>query len=148
LPQSTLSTQQLTKNFGRIQAVSLATLEVKTGQIVGLIGPNDAGKTTRMNLISRVLESSSGSIHLDAQDVTKEGSMGMARLGVARSFQNFRLFKGLSVRENVEVAASIHFRNSSYKVSVDEALARFDLLEVANRKAGTLAYGFQHLLEL
>jgi branched-chain amino acid transport system permease protein len=148
LVQSILSTQKLTKNFGNIQAVSSVSINVKTGEIVGLIGPNGAGKTTMMNLISGVLDSSSGSITLDTNDVTKMGSMDMARLGVARSFQNLRLFKGLTVRENVEVSASIakRFRNS-YQVTVDEALGRFDLLKVADRKAGTLAYGFQRRVE-
>ncbi len=148
LAPSTLATHQLTKNFGRIQAVSRTSLEVQTGQIVGLIGPNGAGKTTMLNLISGVLDSSEGTLTLDGKDVTKEGSMGMARLGVARSFQNLRLFKDLSVRENVEVAASIAKRfRGAYQVSVDEALARFDLLEVAEHKAGTLAYGFQRRVE-
>ncbi len=148
LPSSTLATYTLTKNFGKIQAVSRASIEVQTGQIVGLIGPNGAGKTTMMNLISGVLDSSEGTITLNAKDVTKEGSMGMARLGVARSFQNLRLFKDLTVRENVEVAASIAKRfPGAYTVSVDEALARFDLLEVSSRKAGTLAYGFQRRVE-
>lgn len=148
LPLSQLSAQHLTKNFGKIQAVSRASIEVKTGQIVGLIGPNGAGKTTMMNLISGVLDSSEGSITLDGKDLTKVGSMGMARLGVARSFQNLRLFKDLTVKENVEVAASIarSFRGA-FAVSVDDALARFDLLEVADRKAGTLAYGFQRRVE-
>ncbi len=148
LPSSVLATHNLTKNFGKIQAVGRASIEVKTGQIVGLIGPNGAGKTTMMNLISGVLDSSEGAVTLNAKDVTKDGSMGMARLGVARSFQNLRLFKDLTVRENVEVAASIAKRfPGAYTVSVDEALARFDLLEVATRKAGTLAYGFQRRVE-
>jgi branched-chain amino acid transport system permease protein len=144
---NTLATKKLGKTFGRIQAVKDASLEVKTGQIIGLIGPNGAGKTTMMNLISGVLDSSQGAIMLDSKDVTRAGSMGMARSGVARSFQNLRLFKDLTVRENVEVAASVAKHRSSYQVSVDEALARFDLLEVATRKAGTLAYGFQRRVE-
>jgi branched-chain amino acid transport system permease protein len=148
LTPSLLAAKNLTKNFGNIQAVSRASLEVKTGQIVGLIGPNGAGKTTMMNLISGVLSPSEGSITLDATDVSRASSMDMARLGVARSFQNLRLFKDLTVRENVEVAASLAKRfRKQYEVSVDEALERFDLLEVSQRKAGTLAYGFQRRVE-
>jgi branched-chain amino acid transport system permease protein len=148
LTPSVLAAKNLSKNFGNIQAVSRASLEVKTGQIVGLIGPNGAGKTTMMNLISGVLAPSDGTITLDLADVSQASSMGMARLGVARSFQNLRLFKDLTVRENVEVAASIAKRFAKqYEVSVDEALERFDLLEVAQRKAGTLAYGFQRRVE-
>ena len=96
-----LEVKNIYKSFGGVKAIQDFSLEANTGEIHGIIGPNGAGKTTSFNVISGVYPADEGSVHLDGQDVTKMEQYKITRLGMGRTFQNIRLFKGLTVLENV-----------------------------------------------
>lgn len=96
-----LEVKNIYKSFGGVKAIQDFSLEANTGEIHGIIGPNGAGKTTIFNVISGVYPADEGSVHLDGQDVTKMEQYKITRLGMGRTFQNIRLFKGLTVLENV-----------------------------------------------
>jgi branched-chain amino acid transport system permease protein len=130
------------RSFGGLRAVDGVNLRLATGEIVGLIGPNGAGKSTLLGLISGVLRPDAGRVTIDGADVTGWPAWRMARQGLGRTFQNIRLFRNLSVRENVDVAA----RRSG--LDAEPLLARFGLGALARRPAGTLAYGPQRRLEI
>lgn len=91
----------VSKSFGGIKAVVDFSMKVEEGQIVGIIGPNGAGKTTLFNLVSGIYTADSGSLILDGVDITKKQQHEIALLGLSRTFQNIRLFKGLTCLENV-----------------------------------------------
>ncbi len=163
-----LEVNQLTKNFGGLAAVSNVSLKLEEQELVGLIGPNGAGKTTFFNLLTGVYEPTEGTVTLSTADGVKTLN-GMApykinQLGLARTFQNIRLFKDQSVLENVMVAMHGHnhdaiwssiFRTKSYyeteakmKAKALELLEIFDLAQYAQDKAKNLAYGQQRRLEI
>jgi branched-chain amino acid transport system permease protein len=137
-----LSGEGLVKRFGGLSAVDGVRFALKPGEIVGLIGPNGAGKSTLLALISGVLAPDAGAVALDGRKLTGDAPWRGARARLGRTFQNIRLFRELSVAENVAVAA---LRSGA---SVEGVLARFDLASVAHRAAGTLAYGPQRRLEI
>ena len=101
---SLLSVKEIYKNFGGVKAIQGFSLEADAGNIYGIIGPNGAGKTTIFNVISGVYPADKGSVELDGKDITKMEQYKITRLGMGRTFQNIRLFKGLSVEENVMCA--------------------------------------------
>lgn len=149
-----LTADDLRKNFSGVAAVDGVSLEVRSGEIVGLIGPNGAGKTTVMNLLSGVLPPDTGTVSIGSQPLPRQLHR-VARRGVARTFQNIRLFNELTVAENVEVTAHVARHRSSRsegaqppRFTVPQLLAHFDLLPLAYRDAGTLAYGDQRRLEI
>lgn len=149
-----LKAKDAEKHFSGLRAVDGVTLEVGSGEIVGLIGPNGAGKTTMMNLLSGVLEPDSGSITIGDEPLPRK-LHNVARHGVARTFQNIRLFGSLTVAQNVEVTAHVANRHgltahggAPLRLSVPQLLDHFDLLELADRPSGTLAYGEQRRLEI
>lgn len=92
-------------HFDGVKAVDDVSIEVRSGQVVGLIGPNGSGKTTTLNLLSGMLKASAGAIHLDDVDLTGMSMRKRVRLGVVRTFQSGRVFGRLTVMENVEAAA-------------------------------------------
>ena len=92
-----LKTENLGIEFGGLTAVKDFDIEMKANQIYGLIGPNGAGKTTIFNLLTKVYEPTHGSIYLNGKDITKESIVSVNQLGIARTFQNIRLFKDLTV---------------------------------------------------
>jgi branched-chain amino acid transport system ATP-binding protein len=98
---SLLEMHQVCKNFGGVKAVVDFSMKADSNQIVGIIGPNGAGKTTIFNVISGIYSADSGSILLDGVDVTKKQQHEIALMGVSRTFQNIRLFRGLTCLENV-----------------------------------------------
>jgi ABC-type branched-subunit amino acid transport system ATPase component len=146
-----LSVEAVSKTFGGVQALREASLACAAGEILGLIGPNGAGKSTLVNAISGTLRPERGSITLDGRDLTGRGAEYCARAGVARTFQNIRLFKDLTVRQNVEVAY-ITCRATRAKqaagIDIDALLAQYGLDELADVPAGTLPYGSQRRLEI
>lgn len=95
----------LSVRYGGVTALDAVSLELSPGERVGLIGPNGAGKTTLLDAISGFVEPFGGAITLDSRDITKLGPRARSRLGLCRTFQGLRLFAGLSIGENVEVAA-------------------------------------------
>jgi ABC-type branched-subunit amino acid transport system ATPase component len=145
-----LSTEGVTVRFGGFTALSDVSIEVAPDEIVGLIGPNGAGKTTLLNVVTGVVPTTSGTYTLGSTELTGRPAHHIARAGLARTFQNLRLFSDLSVRENVEIAAlsAGRHRGEGVRVPVDELLAAGDLWDVQHRRAGALDYGAQRRLEL
>lgn len=159
-----LDVQKLTKNFGGLTAVSDVSLELNEGELVGLIGPNGAGKTTLFNLLTGVYEPSEGTVTLDGHLLNGKAPYKIATLGLSRTFQNIRLFKDLTVLDNVLVAFGNHhkphvlasfFRLPAFykneeelKAKALELLAIFDLDKEAETLAKNLAYGQQRRLEI
>ena len=159
-----LDVQKLTKNFGGLTAVSDVSLELNDGELVGLIGPNGAGKTTLFNLLTGVYEPSEGTVTLDGHLLNGKAPYKIATLGLSRTFQNIRLFKDLTVLDNVLIAFGNHhkphvlasfFRLPAFykneeelKAKALELLAIFDLDKEAETLAKNLAYGQQRRLEI
>ncbi len=161
-----LSVRNLAKHFDGLVAVDDVSLDVPAGSIVGIIGPNGSGKTTLINMITGVYVPSAGDILFDGQSVAGRKSFEIARIGIARTFQNIRLFDDLSVLENVMVGADAA-RGGAYfsallglgtelRREADAArdamalLASFsdDLVRRADVKAGTLPYADKRRLEI
>jgi len=147
---SVLQAAKVTVHFGGYQALDNASLEATAGEVVGLIGPNGAGKTTLLNVITGLVRSDSGRIELDGTVLTGLSPYGIARSGLARTFQNFRLFSALSVRENIGVVhlMATRFRQSRSLPPVDTLVAQAGLWEHRDRRAAELDYGSARRLEL
>lgn len=161
---SLLSVRELTKRFGGLVAVSDYKLELPKGEIYGLIGPNGAGKTTVFNIITGYIKPDKGSIRFEGNDITGLPSSRVSRLGIARTFQNLRIFRRLTVRENLLVGRHKSFSysvldtlimSSRYRdeeldgeSEVEEVMVELDLKEYSDRKAGELPYGIQRLVEI
>jgi branched-chain amino acid transport system permease protein len=145
-----LVVREVTVRFGGFMALDGAGLRVRPGEIVGLIGPNGAGKTTLFNVVTGLVDEESGTVTLGDRDLSDDPPHRIARAGLARTFQNLRLFPTQSVRENVAVAAlsARHYRSHRAPVDVDELLERAGLAGMAERRAATLDYGNQRRLEL
>ena len=146
-----LSVDTISKHFGGVYAVREVSLECQRGEILGLIGPNGAGKTTLMNLITGVSPSDSGTVMLDGKRLNRLSPRKRAYAGVARTFQNIRLFEHLTVRQNVEVAftsSEFHRARQVSGMTIDGLLDQMDLLEMADRPAPNLPYGYQRRLEI
>ena len=151
-------------DFGGLTAVDDFNLIVGKTEIAGLIGPNGAGKTTVFNLLTKVYQPTRGTILLDGQDTSKMTTVDANRAGIARTFQNIRLFNNLSVEDNVKVAMSKDFsyttlggilRLPRYYRQEEEAhqkalelLRIFDMQDLAETAAGNLPYGAQRRLEI
>jgi branched-chain amino acid transport system ATP-binding protein len=141
----------LSKRFGGVFAVRGVTLTCGAGEILGLIGPNGAGKSTLVNLITGTLVPDTGSVTMDGHPMRGLSVPATARTGIARTFQNIRLFAHLTVRQNVEVAhttATRHCGDGRAPHSVDDLLDRMGLADRADRMATTLPYGLQRRLEI
>lgn len=159
-----LDVQNLCISFGGLRAVDDFEVHIKKGQLYGLIGPNGAGKTTVFNLLTGVYKPNEGIIKLDGVDITGKRTMDINKEGIARTFQNIRLFKRMSVLDNVK--AGLHnnykysslagiFRMPSYRrveKEMDERamelLEVFDLGGEADYLAANLPYGKQRKLEI
>lgn len=159
-----LELKSVSKVFGGIHAVSDMSFRVERGELAGLIGPNGAGKTTIFNLVTGVYDVSSGDIELRGQNINKLKTYEVISLGVARTFQNLRLFASSSVLENVMTAAQQHnkyrfleavthlgrwkaLEGKTCRESM-ELLDRVGLADRADQAAGTLPYGLQRRLEI
>ena len=103
MKNTVLKTNNISIVFGGLHAVDNFSIEIKEGELVGLIGPNGAGKTTVFNMLTGVYTPTSGTVELNGQDVTKMSPHNRVKIGIARTFQNIRLFKRMSVLENVKV---------------------------------------------
>ena len=154
-----LQVENLTKDFGGLRAVSALSFELKKGEILGLIGPNGAGKTTFVNLLSGLIAPTSGEVLLKGRDVTRVAQAARVKLGIARTFQINRLFRGLSVLENVYLsvaervgAAPSMIRPAGLRRDVVEEsmhlLETLKLAENARHRISELPYGRQRLVEL
>ncbi|HEL1556390.1 TPA: ABC transporter ATP-binding protein [Streptococcus suis] len=159
-----LEVKDLTKNFGGLTAVGDVTMELHEGELVGLIGPNGAGKTTLFNLLTGVYEPSEGTITLAGTLLNGKAPSKIASLGLGRTFQNIRLFKNMTVLENVLIGLGNHgkaevfasffrlpafYKNEeSLKTKAIELLKIFDLDGDADTLAKNLPYGQQRRLEI
>ncbi len=159
-----LEVRNLGISFGGLRAVDGFEVEIKKGQLYGLIGPNGAGKTTVFNLLTGVYKPDDGKIELDGKNITGSRTIDINKAGIARTFQNIRLFKELSVLDNVKVGlhnlysyptiAGIFRLPSYFKVEKEmnekamELLKVFDLEKEADVLASNLPYGKQRKLEI
>ena len=144
-----LSVKNLTKGFEGVKAVSKVSLDIPTGRVTGLIGPNGAGKSTLVNLLSRQYDADEGEVAFAGFDLTKISREQIAQLGLARSFQNLRMFKGLTSYENVFVAALAKGLDKKTAAAVTlRELNDFDLGAVADMRANELPYGARKRLEI
>lgn len=159
-----LDVKNLSISFGGLKAVDDFSITIKKGQLYGLIGPNGAGKTTIFNLLTGVYKPDGGRILLDGKDITGHKAIQINQAGIARTFQNIRLFKELSVLDNVKVGLHNHHKYSTlsgilrlpsyYKVEKEmderamELLKVFDLDKEFDYKASNLPYGKQRKLEI
>lgn len=162
--ENVLDVKNLGISFGGLRAVNDFSVSIKKEQLYGLIGPNGAGKTTIFNLLTGVYKPDSGKIILDGTDVTGKSTIDINKAGIARTFQNIRLFSQLSVLDNVKVGLHNNHSYSTvesifrlprfHKVEKEmneiamELLEVFGLKEEANVQAQNLPYGQQRKLEI
>lgn len=146
---ATLKASNLQKSFAGIKAVRGVSFEAPTAQVTGLIGPNGAGKSTLVNLLTRAYQADSGSAQIGSVDLTRITHHKVPSHGVSRSFQNLRLFSGMTAYENVLVAALAagHDRKTAAAITLRE-LDAFDVGEVAGYRADGLPYGARKRLEI
>ena len=161
---SILRTDSITMKFGGLTAVSELSLNIPTNGIVGLIGPNGAGKTTIFNMITGVYTPTTGNIIFDKIDITGMKSHLITKNGIARTFQNIRLFKDLTVLDNVMIANHLRLKSNilssilrtpDYREKEEhilkkslQLLEQTGLLEYKDDKASSLPYGKQRKLEI
>ena len=159
-----LSCRDVSINFGGVKAVQNVTLDIERGSITSIIGPNGAGKTTFFNIVSGVYKPTSGQVIFDGKDITNLKQHEVSRLGMARTFQNIRLFGQLDNVRNVQSALDARADYNIFdailglpkKKNVDsenlktamECLALVGLEEFAHDRPGSLPYGMQRKLEL
>jgi branched-chain amino acid transport system ATP-binding protein len=159
-----LQLDKATIRFGGLTAVSELDLQIGRNELVGLIGPNGAGKTTVFNLVTGVYQPTGGAIFFDGQSTANRKLHQLARLGIARTFQNIRLFASMTVFDNVRTAARLHcprgLRNALWRghafgdgegqiaAQVMELLEIFQLGKLHDAAAKSLSYGDQRRLEI
>ena len=159
-----LVAKDISISFGALKAVDSFNLEINSGELIGLIGPNGAGKTTVFNILTGVYNASSGEYTLDRENVIKTSTSALVKKGLARTFQNIRLFKYLSVLDNVVAAYNFRMKYGilsgmlrfpnfwrEEKEAKEKAMALlkiFDLDKYAGMHAGNLPYGEQRKLEI
>ena len=159
-----LEVNHLSIQFGGLRAVDGFHVNIEKGELYGLIGPNGAGKTTIFNLLTGVYKPTEGIIKLDGQDITGKNTIEINKTGIARTFQNIRLFKDMPVLDNVKVGLHNHHAYSTltgilrlpkyFRVEKEmneramEILKVFDLDKEADTLAGNLPYGKQRKLEI
>ena len=164
MAKTVLKANNISIVFGGLRAVDNFSVEIKEGELVGLIGPNGAGKTTVFNMLTGVYTPTSGTIELCEKDVTNMIPHNRVKIGISRTFQNIRLFKRMSVLENVKVSANINmnysifdgiFKTKKYWEQEDKAtkeameiLEVLGLAEYADTQAQNLPYGKQRKLEI
>ncbi|WP_156300326.1 ABC transporter ATP-binding protein [Streptobacillus canis] len=159
-----LETKVLTLRFGGLTAVKGVNVEINNGELIGLIGPNGAGKTSFFNLLTGVYQPSEGEIFLNGENISFMKTHKIVALGMARTFQNIRLFKQLTVLDNIRISLdqkkdystidamfrTKKFRDYEYE-TIEKAksiLKIFELDEIAEHRADSLSYGNQRKLEI
>ena len=159
-----LKTNTITMQFGGLTAVKDLSLDIHNGEIVAVIGPNGAGKTTAFNMITGVYKPTAGKILFGDQDITGLKPHLITRQGMARTFQNIRLFKDLSVEDNIFIAQHLHLKSNLYQAmfrlpgyqkeekhileKVYFLLDKVGLADLSQEKASSLPYGLQRKLEI
>ena len=157
-----LNVKNLTIKFGGLTAVNMVNMEIGDNNLVGLIGPNGAGKTTLFNMLTGVYKPTEGNIVLDGNDITGATPEAISKAGIARTFQNIRLWKSQTVFENVLIAkhcrCSANLLSATFRLNADEEkrqreecehlLQVLGLQEVRNELATGLPYGLQRRVEI
>jgi branched-chain amino acid transport system ATP-binding protein len=159
-----LAATALSKRFGGVRAVTDVSLKVARGEIVSIIGPNGAGKTSLLNMISGFYRPTSGTIAFEGRDITNTKPSAIAKLGIARTFQNIALFGGLTVLDNIMLGRHIHMRAGVFtslvywgparrelvrhRARVEELIEFLKLEDIRKQPAGALPYGLRKRVEL
>lgn len=159
-----LEAKDISIEFGGLKAVSNFNITIKENELVGLIGPNGAGKTTVFNLLTGVYKPTHGEVYLEGENITKFSSHIRVSKGITRTFQNIRLFKKMSVMDNVKTACGFKMRYSPFSAifrtkkfwkvekefdeKVNEILEILGLKEYSEEIAANLPYGMQRKLEI
>jgi branched-chain amino acid transport system ATP-binding protein len=159
-----LEIREASKAFGGVQAVTRVALEAQKGEILSVIGPNGAGKTTVLNMISGFYHPDSGRISLEGRDVTDLAPSRIAELGVARTFQNIALFRGMTVLDNLMLGRHVHMKTGVFgaflywglaqreevlhRKRVEDIIDFLRIQDLRRRPTGSLAYGLQKRVEL
>jgi branched-chain amino acid transport system ATP-binding protein len=137
-----LAAERVTVRFGGLVATDDVSIAIAPGEVLGLIGPNGAGKTTLVNVLSGFQRAHSGNVRLAGRDMTRLAPNAFARAGIVRSFQAVRLFKGMTVAENVEVSlASSGMGRAEARSQARALLNDFELAHRADQQADRLSYG-------
>jgi len=161
---SLFQVRDLAVQFGGIRAVDGVSFEVEQGSIFTIIGPNGAGKTTIFNLVSRINDPTAGSIHFDGQDITRVMANQVAKLGIARTFQNIELFDNANVVQNILVGCHVHVATSLWseilrlpsftraeveaRRNVEKIVDFLGLDQYRDSTVGSLPYGVRKMVEL
>ena len=159
-----LQIQEVSKAFGGVQAVNRVSLEVNRGDLISVIGPNGAGKTSLLNMISGFYHPDHGRITLDGVDVTHAAPSRIAEHGVARTFQNIALFRGMTVLDNLMLGRHVHMKTGvlgafaywglaqreevGHRKRVEDIIDFLRIQDLRRRPTGSLAYGLQKRVEL
>src|SRR5712691_9596340 len=143
-PLPLLEVDNVSKRFGGIVALDGVSFDAEPGEIVGLIGPNGAGKTTAFNVITRLYTPDEGDVRFDRETLLETPPSGIVQRGIARTFQNVELFRGMTVLDNVRVGA--HARHGEQRP--EEVLFYVSLNSVRDRPVSDLPYGTQKRVEL
>jgi branched-chain amino acid transport system ATP-binding protein len=159
-----LDITDVSKSFGGVQAVGRVSLEVRRGEILSVIGPNGAGKTTLLNMISGFYHPDSGRIVLEGGDVTHDSPSHLAELGIARTFQNIALFRGMTVLDNLMLGRHVRMKSGVlasfiywgfaqreevvHRRRVEDIIDFLRIQDLRRRPCGSLAYGLQKRVEL
>jgi branched-chain amino acid transport system ATP-binding protein len=163
-PGTLIAVTEVSKSFGGVQAVTRVSLDVPRGDIISVIGPNGAGKTSLLNMISGFYHPDSGRIALEGRDITNLAPSAIAALGVARTFQNIALFRGMTVLDNLMLGRHVHMKAgvlSSFlywrlaqkeevvhRRRVEDIIDFLKIQDLRKRPTGSLAYGLQKRVEL
>ncbi len=159
-----LRIEQVSKSFAGVQALLRVNVEVQKGEILSVIGPNGAGKTTLINCVNGVFHPEEGRILLDGTDITRLAPSRIAALGIARTFQNIALFRGMTVLDNLMLGRHIHMKNGVFRSllywgpgqkeevehrnAVEDIVDFLEIEAVRKQMVGSLPYGLQKRVEL
>jgi branched-chain amino acid transport system ATP-binding protein len=163
-PSVLVEIRDVSKAFGGVQAVARVSLDVTRGDIVSVIGPNGAGKTTVLNMISGFYHPDTGRITLEGRDISDVAPSRIAELGVARTFQNIALFRGMTVLDNLMLGRHVHMKSGVlgsfvywglaqkeevvHRRRVEDIIDFLKIQDLRRRPTGSLAYGLQKRVEL
>jgi branched-chain amino acid transport system ATP-binding protein len=161
---SQLEIREVSKSFGGVQAVTRVSLDIERGELISVIGPNGAGKTTLLNMINGFYHPDTGRIVLDGTDITDYRPSRVAELGVARTFQNIALFKGMTVLDNLMLGRHVQMRSGvitsfvywglaqkeevAHRQRVEDIIDFLKIQDLRKRATGSLPYGLQKRVEL
>src|SRR5215510_10496123 len=159
-----LEVREVSKSFGGVQAVNKVSVDVNQGDLLSVIGPNGAGKTTLLNMISGFYHPDTGRISLGGNDVTHIPPFQVAERGVARTFQNIALFRGMTVLDNLMLGRHVHMKTGvlgafaywglaqkeevAHRRRVEDIIDFLRIQDLRRRPTGSLAYGLQKRVEL